>query len=612
MLMSRLEIPTPGQAQLVIEGLYKDLERRIESSPPGLCPVDITRAFLELCHAQTCGKCVPCRIGLWQLKNMLTDVMNGKATMDTLDEMEELAQSIMDSADCAIGWEAANMVYKSLIGCRDDYEEHIRQGRCTCQSKQPVPCVALCPANVDIPGYIALVGEGRYADAIRLIRKDNPFPTTCGFICEHPCEARCRRNIVDDAVNIRGLKRVAADFAGEVEPPVCAPSTGKRIAVVGGGPGGLSAAYYLQLMGHQVTVFEMLPKLGGMLRYGIPNYRLPKDRLDDDIEAILKTGVEVKYGLRIGQDMTIQSLREEYDAVLITIGASTDKKLGIDGEQAEGVLSAVQFLRDVGKDIVHDLSGQEVAVVGGGNVSMDAVRTARRLGAKKVTILYRRRVADMTALPAEIEGAIAEGIEVQTLKAPARIEADEGGRIKGIYVTPQMISRIRDGRASVKPTGEEDIFIPCQTLIVAIGQDIESKHFADAGVPVQRGKILTEKYGGFDNIPGVFAGGDCASGPASVIKAIAAAKVVAANIDEYLGFRHTVSCDVEIPEARLDDRPPCGRVNMTEREACDRVCDFEGVEYCMTEAEARQEASRCLRCDHFGYGIFKGGREKIW
>lgn len=610
--MSRLEIPTPGQAQLVIEGLYKDLERRIESSPPGLCPVDITRAFLELCHAQTCGKCVPCRIGLWQLKNMLTDVMNGKATMDTLDEMEELAQSIMDSADCAIGWEAANMVYKSLIGCRDDYEEHIRQGRCTCQSKQPVPCVALCPANVDIPGYIALVGEGRYADAIRLIRKDNPFPTTCGFICEHPCEARCRRNIVDDAVNIRGLKRVAADFAGEVEPPVCAPSTGKRIAVVGGGPGGLSAAYYLQLMGHQVTVFEMLPKLGGMLRYGIPNYRLPKDRLDDDIEAILKTGVEVKYGLRIGQDMTIQSLREEYDAVLITIGASTDKKLGIDGEQAEGVLSAVQFLRDVGKDIVHDLSGQEVAVVGGGNVSMDAVRTARRLGAKKVTILYRRRVADMTALPAEIEGAIAEGIEVQTLKAPARIEADEGGRIKGIYVTPQMISRIRDGRASVKPTGEEDIFIPCQTLIVAIGQDIESKHFADAGVPVQRGKILTEKYGGFDNIPGVFAGGDCASGPASVIKAIAAAKVVAANIDEYLGFRHTISCDVEIPEARLDDRPPCGRVNMTEREACDRVCDFEGVEYCMTEAEARQEASRCLRCDHFGYGIFKGGREKIW
>ena len=279
---------------------------------------------------------------------------------------------------------------------------------------------------------------------------------------------------------------------------------------------------------------------------------------------------------------------------------------------SEGVLSAVQFLRDVGKNQNPDLTGQEVAVIGGGNVSMDAVRTAKRLGAKKVSIVYRRRVADMTALPAEIEGAVAEGIEVQTLMAPSRIETDENGHVKGIYVTPQMISKIKDGRASVRPTGAPDVFIPCQTLIVAIGQDIEYQHFEEAGVPVQRGKILTEKYGGFDNIPGVFAGGDCASGPASVIKAIAAAKVVAANIDEYLGYHHIISCDVEIPEARLDDRPPCGRVNMTEREACERVCDFNGVENCMSEAEAKQEASRCLRCDHFGYGIFKGGRETLW
>lgn len=610
--MSRLEISVPGKAQLVIEGLYRDLERRIEASPPGLCPVDMTRAFLEMCHAQSCGKCVPCRVGLWQLKNLLTDVMNGTATLESLDLMEDLAVSIMDSADCAIGYEAARMVYQSLIGCREDYEEHVHQGKCTCQYKQPVPCVALCPAHVDIPGYVALVGEKRYADAIRLIRKDNPFPTTCGFICEHPCEARCRRNIVDDAVNIRGLKRVAADFAGEVPPPECAPSTGKRIAVVGGGPGGLSAAYYLQLMGHQTTVFEMLPKLGGMLRYGIPNYRLPKDRLDDDIRAILKTGVKVIYGKRIGTDMTIQSLRSEYDAVLITIGASTDKKLGIEGEDAKGVISAVQFLRDVGKNQNRDLSGQEVAVIGGGNVSMDAVRTAKRLGAKKVSIIYRRRVADMTALPAEIEGAVAEGIEVKTLMAPKRIEVDENGCVKGIYVTPQMISKIKDGRASVRPTGEEDVFIPCQTLIVAIGQDIEYQHFEEAGVPVSRGKIMTEKYGGFDNIPGVFAGGDCASGPASVIKAIAAAKVVAANIDEYLGFNHEISCDVVIPEAKIADRPPCGRVNLTEREAEERVQDFEGVENCMTEKEACQEAGRCLRCDHFGYGIFRGGRETLW
>lgn len=610
--MSRLEISTPNKAQVVVEGLYKDLERRIEASPPGLCPVDMARAFLELCHAQTCGKCTPCRVGLWQLKNMLTDVLNGEATLDILDLMEETALSIMQSADCAIGIEAAHMVYKAVIGYREDFEQHIIAGRCTCTYNQPVPCVALCPAKVDIPGYIALVKEGRYADAVRLIRKDNPFPTTCGFICEHPCEARCRRNMVDDALNIRGLKRFAADYAGKVPPPPCAPSTGKRVAIVGGGPGGLSSAYYLQLMGHQVTVYEMLPKLGGMLRYGIPNYRLPKERLDDDIQAILDTGVEVKHGLRIGQDITIQELRAEYDAVLITIGASTDKKLGLEGENADGVLSAVQFLRAVGKNEIPDLSGQEVAVIGGGNVSMDAVRTAVRLGAKKVSIVYRRRTADMTALADEIEGAIAEGVELQTLKAPSSIDVDENGRVNGIYVTPQMISKIKDGRASVKPTGEEDVYIPCSTLIVAIGQNIEFKHFEEAGFPVERGRIMSEKYGGFANIPGVFAGGDCATGPATVIRAIAAGKVAAANIDEYLGFRHEISCDVEIPEPNLDDKTPCGRVNMTEREACERVHDFDGVENCMTECEAKQEAGRCLRCDHFGFGIFKGGRETLW
>ena len=610
--MSRLTIDTPSRADLVMEQLYKDLERRIESSPPGLCPVDLSRAFLELCHAQTCGKCVPCRVGLGQLNHLIRKVLNGNATMETLDTMEQTAKSIMESADCAIGYEAAHMVYKGLIGYRDDYIEHIKNGRCTCTYNQPVPCVSLCPAHVDIPGYVALVGEGRYADAIRLIRKDNPFPTTCGFICEHPCEARCRRNMIDDSINIRGLKRVAADFAGEVEPPKCAPSTGKKIAVLGGGPGGLSAAYYLQLMGHQTTVYEMLPKLGGMLRYGIPNYRLPKNRLDEDINAILKTGVEVKYGLKIGEDITIQQLRSEYDAVLITIGASTDKKLGLEGEDADGVISAVQFLRDVGKDEALDLTGKEVAVVGGGNVSMDAVRTAKRLGAKKVSIVYRRRVADMTALPAEIEGAIAEGIEVQTLKAPASLDIDENHHIKGMYVTPQMISEIKGGRASVKATGEPDQYIPCDILVVAIGQNIETEHFAEAGIPVERGKIVTTAGGDFLDMPGVFAGGDCASGPATVIKAIAAAKVVAANIDEYLGYHHEISCDVEIPKASLHDRVPCGRAELTEREACERVCDFEGVENFMTEKEAKQEACRCLRCDHFGYGIFKGGREKLW
>lgn len=610
--MSRLEIFTPSKSQLVVEELYRKLEQRIVASPPGLCPVDITRAFIEMCHAQTCGKCVPCRVGLLQLKHLLTDVLNGNADEDKLDLIEETALAIMQTADCAIGYEAAHMVWKSIHTCRDDYEEHMRSRRCTCMTTQPVPCVALCPAHVDVPGYIALVREGRPADAIRLIRKDNPFPTTCAFICEHPCEARCRRNMVDTSINIRGIKRAAADLAGKVAPPACGPKTGKKVAVVGGGPSGLSSAYYLQLMGHEVTVYEMLPKLGGMLRYGIPNYRLPKDRLDDDIEAILETGVTVRYGVKVGKDLKLDELRREYDAVLITVGASTDKKLGLPGEDAPGVMSAVGFLRDVGMGHAPDLTGQEVAVVGGGNVSMDAVRTAVRLGAKKVSIVYRRRVADMTALPAEIEGAVAEGVEVLTLKAPAGLVLDDTGRIAALSVTPQMISRIKDGRASVVPNGDPNEQIPCQTLIVAIGQNIETKHYEESGIPVKRGKIITLPNGGFSEIPGVFAGGDCASGPATVIKAVAAAKVTAANIDEYLGYHHEITCDVEIPMPNISDHSPCGRVELSEREACSRKHDFNGVENSMKANEIAQETGRCLRCDHFGFGIFKGGREKLW
>nr|WP_315316614.1 NAD(P)-binding protein [Treponema denticola] len=609
--MSRLEIFSQNRSQIIIEELYENLQHRIEASPPGLCPVYITRAFIEMCHAQTCGKCAPCRIGLLQLKHILTDVLNGKSTMKTLDLIEETAKSIRETADCALGYEAADMVYKSIIYCRDDFEEHIKHGRCGCMTTQPVPCVALCPANVDIPGYIALVRDERYADAVRLIRKDNPFPSTCAFICEHPCEHRCRRNMVDSAINIRGLKRVAVEFAGKVPPPPCAPSTGKSIAIVGGGPAGLTAAYYLQLMGHQTTVYEMLPKLGGMLRYGIPNYRLPKDRLDEDIDAILETGVKVVYGKKIGTDIELNELIKDNDAAIIAIGASTDKKLGLEGEDSEGVISAVQFLRDVGMDKGMDLTGKKTAIIGGGNVAMDAVRTAVRLKSEKVTCLYRRRVADMTALPAEIEGALAEGVEMMTLKAPSKLEV-KNGKLTGVWVTPQMISKIKDGRASVVSTGEPDIFIPCEVLVVAIGQDIETQHYEDSGIPVDRGKLFTMPSASFQGMPGLFSGGDCASGPATVIKAIAAGKVMAANIDEYLGYSHTISCDIEIPIPNIDDRLACGRVELGEREASERIKDFEGVEFCMSKKEACQESNRCLKCDHFGFGIFKGGRERLW
>lgn len=611
--MSRLTIMTQTQAQRVIEGLYKDLERRIIASPPGLCPVDMASAFLKLCHAQTCGKCVPCRIGLAQLQALIESVLDGTATLKTIRKIEKLAKNISDSADCAIGYEAADMVLKGVQGFRDDYEEHILHGRCTCSLNQPVPCVSMCPAGVDIPGYIALIAEGRNADAVRLIRKDNPFPTVCAFICEHPCEARCRRNMLDDSINIRGLKRYAVDQAGYVPAEDGAIKTGKKIAIVGGGPGGLSAAYYLQLMGHQCVIFEKRKQLGGMLRYGIPNYRLPRKRLDDEIRVILSTGVEAHTGVDIGTDITMRELSEQYDAIYLAIGAQTDKKVGIPGEDGKNVISAVEMLRNIGDDHMPDFKDQRVIVIGGGNVAMDVARSANRSGASFVGIAYRRRQEDMTALPEEVEGALAEGCELLALQAPVRIELDEEEKVAALWVQPQIISKEdRYGRPSPKKATVTEKRVPCDIVVVAIGQGIESKHFAEEGVPVRHGNIDAMDHSGMENMDGIFAGGDCVTGPATVIRAIAAGKVAAANIDEYLGYNHIIECDVKIPEANYADRPKCGRVQLGERETTIRANDFEPIEYNMTCEEAKQESSRCLRCDHFGFGVFKGGRITKW
>ena len=616
--MSRLKVETPDQAQLTVERLYKDLERHIIASPPGLCPVDLQLSFLKVCHAQTCGKCTPCRIGLGQLQKLMESVLEGKATMKTLQLIEDTANNIMDSADCAIGYEAAHMVLAGLVGFKEDYIHHIKTGKCNSTVNHSVPCVALCPAQVDIPGYIALVGESRYADAIKLIRKDNPFPTACALICEHPCEARCRRNMIDAAINIRGLKRMAVDNApaNTVPVPEKAETTSKRIAIIGGGPSGLAAAYYLELMGHHAVVFEAKSKLGGMLRYGIPSYRFPRERLDQDIEAILSTGVEVHLNTKIGSgegEVPFNKLREEYDAVYIAIGAHEDKKVGIEGEDSKGVISAVEMLGSIGEEVMPDFKDKTVVVIGGGNVAMDCTRSAIRLGAKKVTIAYRRRKSDMTALPEEIEGAVAEGAELYELKAPHKIEADENGNVVALWAEPQIIGPI-DAWGRARPIRAELPLdrIPCDIIVVAIGQGVELRPFEEAGVKVKRGSIAAMDTGELANANGVFAGGDCVTGPATVIRAIAAGKVAAANIDEYLGYEHEISCDVEIPPADLSDKRPCGRIQMKEKEAGERKNNFEEFECGMTVQEACQEAGRCLRCDKFGLSALKGGRTFKW
>ena len=612
--MSRLDIHTPSHAQTVVDRLYKAAEQRIEASPPGLCPVDIALSFLNLSHAQTCGKCVPCRIGLGQLSNLLEDVLDGRAEEESIALIEDTAQTVVDSADCAIGISAAKMVLDGVKGFREDYLEHIRNHRCLGSLSQPVPCVALCPARVDIPGYISLINEGRLTDAVKLIRKDNPFPTACAYICEHPCEARCRRSMVDNPVNIRGLKRYAVDNAEKYEAPRAAKKTGKHVAVIGGGPSGLSAAYFLSIMGHEVTVYEKRKQLGGMLRYGIPSYRLPREKLEEEIGFILSTGIKVKTGIEIGQDITVEELRSQCDSVYIAIGAHTDKKTGIQGEDARGVISAVELLRGIGDDDYPDYTGKNVVVIGGGNVAMDVSRSAIRLGASKVSCVYRRRQADMTALVTEVEGALAEGVELCTLQAPLRIEVDGEGNACALWTQPQIIGEFDDNYRPrpKKAVSAPEIRIPADVIIVAVGQGIETRGFQDQGVPITHGTFDAMSNSHVGNMVGVFAGGDCVTGPATVIQAIAAGKVAAANIDDYLGFQHMISADVDVPDPKLYSIPPHGRINITEREAGERKNDFECVECGMSAEGVAAESSRCLRCDHFGYGVFRGGRLERW
>ena len=610
--MARLHVMERSHAQAVMDDLHDALGRRLAVSSLAPCPVEFTAALVNLCSTQSCGKCTPCRVGLSALSDLLSDVLEGRADESTLNLIERTARTIYLSSDCAIGYEAGAMALTAIRGFRDDFEHHIREHSCGFDREARVPCVSGCPAHVDIPGYISLVEAGRYADAVKVIRKNNPLPLVCGLVCEHPCEMHCRRGMVDDPMNILALKRFAVEHSdlNDYKPNV-ADNTGKRIAVIGGGPAGLSCAFYLAVMGHKVTIFEQRHHLGGMLRYGIPSYRLPRERLQAEIDWILSAGIDVELDHSVNGE-ELARLRDEFDAVYLAIGAHSDKKLGLPGEEAPGVESAVKMLRAIGDDALPDLSGQRVCVIGGGNVAMDVARSAVRCGAEKVSIVYRRRICDMTAQDAEIAGAQAEGCEVLELTAPLAIETGEEGRVSGLRVQPQIIGEPRRGRPAPRAAATPERVIPCERVFVAIGQDIDSKPFEDMGIACKWGCVVTDSDGAVPNFDGLFSGGDCQTGPATVIRAINAGRVASANIDRYLGFDHKIKLDVELPTVQFKGKHECGRCELGEREAGERIHDWNLVEQGLTEEEARQEASRCLRCDHFGFGAFRGGRNLEW
>ena len=601
----------PDNTDRKIGGLLASFNRKIRAYPPGMCPLTVQLSLLHASKSLTCGKCVPCREGLVQLEELLKQILDGGGSTQTLQQMKELAEMIHATADCAIGYEAAQVVLKGLEEFRDEYISHIYRHMCQEEIGQTIPCVTMCPAHVDIPGYIALIAEQDYAGAVAMVRKDNPFPTACAMICEHPCEERCRRNLIDDQINIRALKKYAVDQAAAdgVPVPPHGVATGKKIAVVGGGPSGLTAAYFLALMGHKVVVYEEKEQLGGMLRYGIPNYRFPKNRLDEDIRAILAAGdIEVRCNTAIGRDLPMQTLQTAYDACYLAIGAQAGKRLELAGSDAEGVVPAVQLLDGIGHGQLPDYTGKRVVVIGGGNVAMDCARSAVRCNARQVQIVYRRRKDDMTALASEVESAVEEGVGLLELMAPMRIEKDAAGHCAALWVQPQRIGPFdRAGRPRPIDADKEPVRIACDVVLIAVGQEVVTAPFAAFGVPVSHGCMLAELDCAIPAIPGLFAGGDCVTGPATVIRAIAAGKVAAYHIDEYLGYHHKLACEVHAPEAKENNRVPTGRVNLTERPAHERKCDFELTENPMSFEEAMQEAGRCLRCDHFGCGVLEGG-----
>ena len=607
--MARLSVAPRAKDDAKFATFLDEYERRVEATPPGMCAVAMQLDLLRAGGCQTCGKCVPCREGIAHIETLLEEVLAFDAEPDVLDEIRAQATVVRDTADCAIGWHAAEVLLAGLNTFKEEFESHVKQGQCREGVAQTVPCETLCPAHENVPAYIALAGSGDYAGAIGMVRKDNPFPTACAFVCEHPCEDRCRRTLIDAPINIRGIKKFAVDqlAADKVPTPAPAAPTGKKVAIVGGGPSGLTCAYFCALMGHEVHVLEMRKQLGGMMRYGIPAYRFPRERLDEDIRAIVSAGnVTVHTECRIDAE-GMRRLSEEYDAVYVAIGAQGGKTLKLEGADAEGVMSAVDLLTKIGDGDYPDFTGKNVVVVGGGNVAMDCARTSVRAGAASVTVAYRRRLEDMTALRAEIDSAMQEGVEM-TLQAPDHIEV-ENGQAVALYTQPQFIGPVKRGRPAPQRADKPLVRVPADVVLIAVGQDIESAPFEEAGMQADRTYFEADdglkSVGSLDN---VFVGGDCQVGPKTVIIAIGAGKVAARNIDDYLGFNHELDCGVEVPPAAANWRLPCGRVNIVERPARERKGDFDAVEVEMSTEEAFQEARRCLRCDHFGCGVLDEGR----
>ncbi len=578
------------------------------------CAVDMARFFMDFCQDESCGKCTPCREGTKRMLDILTRITQGKGKEGDIELLEEMAAVIKNAALCGLGQTAPNPVLSTIRYFRKEYEQHIRDHRCVaavCSAMFKSPCQHTCPIEMDIPSYIALVRAERFDDAYKILLQTNPFPSVCGRVCDHKCQTKCRRGNLDEPIAIKFLKRFITDNAPrpQIEP---VPVTRKeRIAVVGAGPAGLTAARDLAIRGYKVTVFEELNKPGGMLYWGIPSYRLPRNILDGEIDDIRKLGVEIRLNTRIGKDIPVAQLQKDYDYIYLATGAHKSQKMGVPGEDMKNVFGGVEFLRDFNanedKWFKGKLSlGKNVAVIGGGNSAIDAARVALRLGAN-VTILYRRLRQDMPAAEEEIKAAEEEGIKIEYLVAPLKIEGNRG-KVNSITCQRMKLGDF-DSSGRKRPVAVEnsEFTLNVDAVIAAIGQ-VPDMSFMDtkSGVEINKWDCYNvgNVYKSRTANPKFFAGGDAVTGPDTVIAAIADGHQAADDIDTAIrkvnnepAYEKPAQEKIDVPLVIDEESTETPQSHMPEMNPEKRKMSFAEVELGFNREGAIKEACRCLRCD---------------
>ncbi len=575
------------------------------------CMVDVARYFVEFTNSESCGKCIPCRVGLNKFLRILNRITVGSGRMDQLDRLDELSRYIRDCSLCGLGQTAPNPVLTTMRHFRQEFEDHIVSHRCVagiCSELALSPCENSCPLHMNIPRFLELYKEGRMEDAFESIIMDNPLPCSTGRVCQHPCGKRCRRQNIDDPVNMREVHRFVADHillgdrfedavkrvaARKLEP------TGRKIAVAGAGPAGLTAAFYLTLLGHDVTVFDSLAEAGGMLRFALPEYRLPKPVLRREIELIERLGVKFILNTRIGFDISLNDLDEQFDAVCLAIGTWKESWVYLPGTELKGVLPALTFLEQVSKNEDVNL-GRKVVVIGGGNAAIDSARTALRLGAS-VTIAYRRERKDMPAIEEETLAAEEEGAKIVFLAAPHRIIGDARGNVKALEVVQTRLGEYdRSGRRKPILTDQVQI-LDCDTVIVAVGETVDLDFAKASGLQITGGGTVEVDHFTLETSrPHFFAGGDLITGASNVSNAMGYGKQAARAIDKQL--MDSERWELLFRSIQFGQIPPkepseSGRHHSHAVPARERASSFDEVTIGLSPEETHEECCRCLRCD---------------